>query len=270
MYNYLLRRPTASDDKYSRGVVGFITGSDEFVGAAILGVTAAIRTGAGMVRYLGSDSVFKYVVEARPEVIKVPGRVQSWVVGSGVASSATNQLNAIQEIFQAGTNEVLIVDAGALDLIGQNFNRAKFTILTPHEGEARRLLERLGVSGVDQLSRNLLATQINQITGCTVLLKGNRSLIATTHELIELPASPTELASAGTGDVLAGILGALGAINHDELVAGKIQVKDLIGAAVLVHGLAAEKASANGPLAALDLANAVSEAIVQIREESAE
>ena len=57
LYSQLLRRPNAEDDKYSRGVVGFVTGSDKFPGAAILGVSAAVRSGIGMVRYLGPDSV---------------------------------------------------------------------------------------------------------------------------------------------------------------------------------------------------------------------
>jgi hydroxyethylthiazole kinase-like uncharacterized protein yjeF len=267
MFNYLLRRPSASDDKYSRGVVGFITGSEEFMGAAILGVTAAIRTGVGMVRYRGPESVFKLVLEARPEVVKTQGRVQSWVLGSGISASDAFSLGMVKEVLQTITNEVLIIDAGALELIIGSFGQAKNTILTPHEGEARKLLGRLGFGASEPLDRAQLASKLNEITECTVLLKGNTSLIASDGHLIELPASPTELASAGTGDVLAGILGALAAINHDALLAGKFQLKEVVEVAVMIHSLAAEIASKQGPLAALDLANSVSAAVVQIREE---
>ena len=51
-----LQLPQTTDDKYSRGVEGFVTGSNAYPGAAILGVTAAIRTGIGMVRYFGPES----------------------------------------------------------------------------------------------------------------------------------------------------------------------------------------------------------------------
>ena len=64
----LLRKPLASDDKYSRGVVGFVTGSEAYPGAAILGVTAAIRTGIGMIRYLGPSSVSNLVLDRKSVV----------------------------------------------------------------------------------------------------------------------------------------------------------------------------------------------------------
>jgi NAD(P)H-hydrate repair Nnr-like enzyme with NAD(P)H-hydrate dehydratase domain len=65
----LLREPTAADNKYSRGVVGFVTGSLEYPGAAILGVTAAMRCGIGMVRYLGPQRVGHLLLEVRPEAV---------------------------------------------------------------------------------------------------------------------------------------------------------------------------------------------------------
>src|SRR6476646_3403586 len=80
----VLRRPTATDDKYSRGVVGIRTGSDRYPGAAVLGVEAAWRAGIGMVRYLGPERAAQLVLARRPETVTADGRVQAWVVGSGM------------------------------------------------------------------------------------------------------------------------------------------------------------------------------------------
>src|SRR5688572_29932419 len=80
---HALRRPTAADDKYSRGVLGVRTGSDAYPGAAVLGVDAAWRTGVGMVRYVGADRPTALVLARRPETVAVDGRVQAWLIGSG-------------------------------------------------------------------------------------------------------------------------------------------------------------------------------------------
>src|SRR6476620_7023894 len=83
-----LRKPTAADDKYSRGVLGIRTGSEAYPGAAVLGVEAAWRTGLGMVRYLGPDRPTGLVLARRPETVTADGRVQAWVIGSGTDASA--------------------------------------------------------------------------------------------------------------------------------------------------------------------------------------
>src|SRR5918993_3549276 len=83
-----LRKPTASDDKYSRGVVGLRTGSEAYPGAAVLGVEAAARTGVGMIRYLGPPAPSSLVLQRRPETVTADGRVQAWVIGSGTDAAA--------------------------------------------------------------------------------------------------------------------------------------------------------------------------------------
>src|SRR5436190_19901418 len=75
--------PGVDDDKYSRGVTGFVTGSARFPGAAVLGVEAALHTGVGMVRYLGPGRPTRLVLQRRPEAVTASGRVQAWVLGSG-------------------------------------------------------------------------------------------------------------------------------------------------------------------------------------------
>ena len=76
--------PSADDDKYTRGVLGVITGSTDYPGAAVLGVEAAWRAGAGMVRYIGPRRASTAVLAQRPETVTVAGRVQGWLVGSGI------------------------------------------------------------------------------------------------------------------------------------------------------------------------------------------
>src|SRR6478609_7666465 len=144
----VLRRPTASDDKYSRGVLGIRTGSEQFPGAAVLGVEAAWRTGLGMVRYLGAAR--DLVLQRRPETVTVDGRVQAWLIGSGTdaATRPAPETSALRDLL-AGENPV-VVDAGALALaVGAPARR----IVTPHDREHERLRQELGLapSGGDRV-----------------------------------------------------------------------------------------------------------------------
>ena len=262
----VLRRPTAVDDKYSRGVVGFVTGSIEYPGAAILGVTAAMRTGVGMVRYLGPESVGKMLLEVRPEAVLQPGRAQAWVVGSGIAADdkggqATRLLGVIED------SQYAVIDAGALDIV--DFASLKATaILTPHAGELERLLARLG----SPMSRPLIeanprdaAILAATLTGQIVLLKGNVTTIASPNKTVNQtpPANPA-LATAGSGDVLAGILGALVAANSAELTSGHLTLGEIALAGALLHARAADLAAMDGPVAALDVAEAVRKVVGDI------
>jgi NAD(P)H-hydrate repair Nnr-like enzyme with NAD(P)H-hydrate dehydratase domain len=76
--------PGAGDDKYTRGVLGVVTGSQDYPGAAVLGVEAAHRTGVGMVRFTGPRALRQAVLARRPETVTVSGRVQAWLIGSGI------------------------------------------------------------------------------------------------------------------------------------------------------------------------------------------
>ncbi len=253
-----LRKPTASDDKYSRGVVGFVTGSDTYPGAALLGVTSAIRTGIGMVRYYGPEHVEKLILESRPEVVCEPGRVSAWVLGSGVTESDAARLT---EAFEG--SEPKIIDAGALELC--DFQNLKGqAILTPHAGEAAALISKFD-SPIDragvEAEPEVVARQLAMLTGQTVCLKGNITIIANPDfETVSVGPNPSDLATAGTGDVLAGIMGALLAANHEDFDA-----LDIAQTAVLIHSEAASWLANLGPIAALDLANEVRNVVAEWR-----
>ena len=262
LYSQLLRRPNEQDDKYSRGVVGFVTGSEQYPGAAILGVTSAMRVGVGMVRYLGPDSVSKMVLEVRPEAVIQPGRAQAWVVGSGVLENdGGEQAKRISRI--ADQPGLLVVDAGALGIV--DFSKALATcVLTPHAGEMASLLSRLGhawsradVEGKPNEAADLAA----KLTGQTVLLKGSKSVISNSVESVTTKPAPADLATAGTGDVLAGILGALLAANAEQILSGEFDLVEVCLFATELHARAAEIAAAKGPVSALDVAEAVREAV---------
>ena len=262
----VLRRPTAKDDKYSRGVVGFVTGSVEYPGAAILGVTAAMRTGVGMIRYLGPESVGKMLLEVRPETVLQRGRVQAWVVGSGISAvKPGEQGDRLLDVLAEA--EHAVIDAGALDLV--DFRSLKTqAILTPHAGELERLLTRLGspmtresIEASPVEAASLAAT----LTGQTVLLKGNVTTIVSGREdATQTPPANPALATAGSGDVLAGILGALLAANAQELASGALKVTEIALAGALLHARAADVAALDGPVAALDVAEAVRKVVGEI------
>jgi hydroxyethylthiazole kinase-like uncharacterized protein yjeF len=242
-----LRKPETHDDKYSRGVVGFITGSEQYPGAALLGVTAAIRTGIGMIRYSGPESVQSLILESRPEVVCASGRVDAWVLGSGVPATGAARL---QDAFEDEIPKV--IDAGALEICNFEALRGR-AILTPHAGEAATLITRLDApidrAGVEA-EPEVVARQLAMLTGQTVCLKGNITVIANADfETVSVGPNPADLATAGTGDVLAGIMGALLAANHDDF-----DSLDIAQTAVLIHAEAAKRLAETGPVAALDLA----------------
>jgi hydroxyethylthiazole kinase-like uncharacterized protein yjeF len=255
----LLRSPVAEDDKYSRGVVGFVTGSKSFPGAAILGATAAMRTGVGMVRWIGPESIGHMLLEVRPEVVLQDGRAQAWVVGSGVPGDQPDeQVENVKSHLRAA--KFAVVDAGALEFVDFKSLEAA-SILTPHAGEMARLLDRFGEtwsrSAVEHSPIDAAKLAAHN-SGQVVLLKGNVTTIADPagNSWQTPPANPA-LATAGSGDVLAGILGALIACNVEKLESGDLALAHLALAGALLHARAGDLAAESGPVVALDIAEAL-------------
>ena len=254
----LLPVPTAESDKYRRGVVGVAAGSAQYPGAAVLAVAGAQRGGAGAVRYAGH--AVDEVIASHPETLihsgspRHAGRVQSWVVGPGLGSGEAAE-QAVREAL--GTDVPVLVDADGLRLLDAAQVRARTapTVLTPHAGEAAALL---GVSRESVESGRLAAVRaLVARYEATVLLKGSTTLVADGHAPVR--ANPTGtgwLATAGSGDVLSGLTGAL-------LAAG-LSPLDAASVGAYLHGLAARLAKA--PPAALDVAAALTDAWRQIHE----
>ena len=234
----LLPRPASDAHKYSRGVVGIRTGSAEYPGAALLSVAGAACGLAGMVRFVGDDAVAATVRAHRPEVVGA-GRVQAWVVGSGGGEGAGDQL---QQAIEDGVP--LVVDADAL----QHLEPGRASVLTPHAGELAAMLR---ADRQDIESRPLhFAREAARKYDATVLLKGRRTVIARPDGKTRVNTTGTAwLATAGAGDVLGGVIGAL-------LAAG-LTAYDAASVGAWLHGSAAALASDGGPLVAGEVAAAL-------------
>lgn len=260
----LLRVPTPTDDKYSRGVVALRTGSSAYPGAAVLGVEAAWRAGAGFVRFVGEGRAADAVIARRPETVAAADvgrtRVDAWVIGSGTdaAHRGWDEDRALHAIVTGSAP--VVVDAGALDLASA---ATAPLVLTPHAGEFARLREQQGLT--DTGDRVTDAAQTADALACTVLLKGATTLIAEPDgTVLSVGNAPAWLATAGAGDVLAGVLGALIAANP------RAPLADAAAAGAWLHGHAAMLASdalegrPGHPIVALDVAEALPDAIADL------
>lgn len=244
----LLPRPGSESDKYRRGVLGLLAGSDRFTGAALLATGGAVRGGAGMVRLVTAPAAAAAVRRQWPEVVitelggegRFPedvGRVQAWVAGPGMGTTdaAAARLAAV-----LATSLPVLVDADGLSLLAQRrtlLPRAAPTLLTPHAGELGRLL---GKDPAEVEARRLEHSRLAATEfGVCVLLKGSTTVVAQPDGLDPVLVNTTGtpwLATAGTGDVLSGLAGAL-------LAQGLLPPQAAIAAAYL-HGLAARFAAA--------------------------
>ena len=260
--------PSDLDNKYSRGVLGVITGSAQYPGASVLTTSAAAATGVGMVRFYASSGLDHLVLHQTPSVVCHPGNVSAWIVGSGIDarkySSFTTWIRYrhFKSLKIQGVPTVL--DAGALNLAGQ---LEQPTVITPHSGELARLLNSRGVSvtaeAIEGNSKKWVVSAAKTL-GVTVLLKGSRTYVANESELIELPVATPWLAAAGTGDVLAGILGALVATHLIEVLNDSNYLAPLAATAALIHANAAKSASRGGPISAESIIPEIAGAITQI------
>ena len=253
--------PVGTDDKYSRGVLGVVTGSERYPGAAVLGVEAAARTGVGMIRYLGSERPTDYVLRRRPEVVTVPGRVHSWLIGSGMVAGDREPGEADRLMRALDDRVPLVIDAGALDLVT---HAAVPVVITPHYGELARTLTNCDQAtpvSATEISADPVtwASRAAALLNATVLVKGHTTHVVSpsgTHVVVQ--AESAWLATAGSGDVLGGIMGALLATHSDAVHKhGHDVLVPLAATAAWIHARAGEHASKGGPLVALDIAEAV-------------
>jgi hydroxyethylthiazole kinase-like uncharacterized protein yjeF len=260
--------PSDLDNKYSRGVLGVITGSARFPGAAVLSSGAASATGLGMIRFHSSSGLAHLVLHKNPEVVVQPGPVTAWLAGSGIDakkySDVTTWLRHRWFTLIAKQSVPTILDAGALHLAGK---LDQPTVITPHAGELSRLLGSRGIAVESEAIEGdpkKWARVASQELGVVVLLKGSRTVVAQGEDLIELPSSTPWLATAGTGDVLAGILGALVATNYIEILNDKEHLADLAASAAYLHNSAALLASRGSPITASQVIDYIPAAIGKI------
>lgn len=235
---HLLPTPQPGDDKYTRGGVGVVAGSQRYGGAAVLAVGGAVHGGAGIVRYAGPaahDVRLRWpetiVSEGRPGAA---GRVQAWAIGPGIGTGDA-ELDLLTEVL--ATDLPVLVDADGITLLARDPDlvrrRGAPTVLTPHDREFARLWGPVGPDRVAAVRR--AAADI----GATVLLKGDATVVGRPDgEAYVNPTGTPWLATAGSGDVLTGIGGALLAA-HSQRPA----VDEALSAAcaAYVHGVAGQR-----------------------------
>jgi hydroxyethylthiazole kinase-like uncharacterized protein yjeF len=246
--------PGPADHKYTRGVLGVVAGTRAYPGAAVLVAGAAVRAGVGMVRYVGD--VGPAVIAAHPEVVAGEGHVQAWALGSGVDPDDEAQAARIAAALASGLPAV--VDAGALGRLPERVGPQ--VVLTPHAGELVKLLAARGVvASRDEVVAAPLAwaRRAHELTGATVLLKGAVTVVAGPGCAYAQTEAPAWLATAGAGDVLAGLLGALLAGRSSDVLADPALAGLLAAVAASVHGRAAAAANPGGPVSASAVADAV-------------
>jgi hydroxyethylthiazole kinase-like uncharacterized protein yjeF len=260
--------PSELDNKYSRGVLGVITGSAKFPGAAVLSTASASATGLGMIRFHSNSGLAHLVLHSNPEVVVQPGAVTAWLAGSGIDgkrySDITTWLRHRWFTLLPKQSVPTILDAGALHLAGK-FDQP--TLITPHAGELARLLTQRGVAVTAEAiegNPKKWATIASEKLNVVVLLKGSHTVVADNDSIIELPISTPWLATAGTGDVLAGIVGALVATNYIEILNDGKRLSEVAASAAYIHNSAALLASRDAPTSASRVIEMIPEAIRKI------
>jgi hydroxyethylthiazole kinase-like uncharacterized protein yjeF len=253
--------PSLTDHKYRRGVVGIAAGSAAYPGAAVLAVSAARYAGVGMVRFLDrGDGLAVRVVDAFPDVVADPrdtrsdDRVRAWGCGPGFTESDEQTV-----AMMIAEPTPIVLDAGALHCLASSehlrtgirarADRGLTTVVTPHQGEYLRLFG-------DQPP-----TEVAASWGVIVVHKGPATTITSPGGTVFIDSMGTsDLAYAGSGDVLTGLMaGLLAAHPNDEpaLVAA---------AAVWLHGLGGRIAAmGERPVTAVDISAALPDAISAVR-----
>jgi hydroxyethylthiazole kinase-like uncharacterized protein yjeF len=237
--------PERESNKYRRGVPGVVAGSETFTGAAVLSVGGVLRGGAGMVRFASAEHPVELVRHRWPEAVVTVvgeslsevGRVNAWVAGPGLGTDERAEA-LLAEVLGSGLP--VLIDADGLTVVARRRDllwRDAPTVLTPHAGELARLLD----TDADQVEARRLehARRAAEELGATVLLKGSTTVVAEMGRPVRVnPTGTPRLATAGSGDVLSGLIGAF--------LAGRVPAMDAAAAGAYLHGLAG-RLGATGP-----------------------
>ncbi len=210
-----------------------------YPGAGVLCVAGAASGLCGMVRYVAGAR--DEVIAAHPDVVVENGKVQAWTIGSGGGPGVATML---AEALLDGVP--VVVDADALALVDGPLTVP--AVLTPHAGELSRMTgaPRAEIEAAPLRHAREAAARYDAV----VLLKGRRTVVARPDGRARITSTGVPwLATAGAGDVLSGMIGAL-------LAAG-LEPYDAASVGSWLHGAAATYASQGGPITAPDVARAI-------------
>jgi NAD(P)H-hydrate epimerase len=238
-------RRAASGHKGSFGHLAIIAGSLGFHGAAVLAARAAQRAQPGLITLFTQEAVYRPVASQlqavmvniwKPEM-KLLESASAILIGPGLAApEIAKEMKTFTRQLWRDSESPVIVDASALDwLMPQALPKTAVRVVTPHPGEAARLLNTIAKEV--QANRSQALREISKrFDNCWVVLKGNQTLIGRSDgEIFVNPSGNPHLAQGGSGDVLAGFIGGLLAQPALQADAGKT-----IRFAVWQHGVAAD------------------------------
>ena len=252
--------------KHQVGSLLLLAGAPGMAGAAIMAARAALRAGAGFVRIASSSANRPVLQSAVPEAVFVDTADRGALAGAATSSTAVaagpglgvapEAADALGTVLEASGDAPVLLDADALNLVAAeagpalgDLGRARPVLVTPHRGEMRRL-----VAAADDLPGlpHELALDRASAWSCTVLLKGNPSVVATPEgRLLVGGLGSSDLAAAGMGDVLSGVAGSLLAQGCEPSVAGGLALHLTgVGAALGSEGPALVPGDVIGRLAA--------------------
>jgi NAD(P)H-hydrate epimerase len=258
-------RRERTSHKWSAGAVATIGGVPGLTGAALFSARGAIAAGAGASVLFTTAATSNVYASAAPdipqleasettswrnhasEVLSLLGRFDALVMGPGLEPVASEFVEHILDGFDGS----IVLDAGALNALARLDvlkRREAPTVLTPHGGEFRRLAG----ADPDAISARWLAHE----TGSTVLLKGNPTLVVS-GDIVIVDTGGAELATAGTGDVLAGMIAAF--------IAGGLDPPKAAASAAYIHGVAGSSVAARHVVTPMGLIDEVSTAVSAYR-----
>ena len=224
----LLPLPDEDANKYTRGTFVLVAGSARYPGAACLAAAASQRMGAGYTEVVCAPDAVPLVRGFRPSLVvrawegfqssdiapARPGKPVAYAVGSGFDADDAASARLVHLVLKHAQVPVL-VDGGGLAALaskkGQRLLKRRFihgwpTVVTPHGGEAARLASAFELEEEDPAR---LSQLLAQAYGVTVVLKGPDTFVSDGDGVVRMAEGTAALAKAGTGDVLAGIVGAL-------------------------------------------------------------
>lgn len=260
----ILKKRDKDIHKGDAGHLLIIAGSAGMTGAAVLCAKSAFRSGAGLVYMYVPSEIFPILQISVPEAICLRrneevsyDNYEAIVIGPGLGKSRETA-DLLSDVLSC-YNGKIVIDADALNVIAmydmyEELEKTKAEIIcTPHGGEAARHLK--NSSG----ERKEYAEKLAKLFKGIAVLKGNKTVVSNGEKTLVNTTGNPGMATAGSGDVLAGIIGALAAQGYDGLNAASC--------GVYIHGLAGDMAAdINGQwgLMASDIANSASKAIKDI------
>lgn len=239
--------------KKSKGSVLVIGGSKYYGGAPLLSGLAALHAGAGFVtvaipksvnvncicnsliiRRIEDGNRGVFLESSAKEIAELIGQYDSIVIGPGMSMNAAN-LETLKIVL--ASDRRVIFDADALNLLAMNpalIKKSDNFVFTPHHGEAIRLAKAFGFGFNDD--RFFFTEKLNSLMGGTLVYKGNRTITIFSRKIPFVNSSGSAaLATAGSGDVLSGIIGAMSANRNNDIF-------ESAAFAVYLHGLSGELA----------------------------